>query len=307
MRNLAFLAVILSACGGGGMQQQMIDANTGPVVLDPPPPPGGQQLTSDQYTVPAGTEKYFCYTFHSPADGERAITKVEPIAGANGIVVHHTVVFKTTVPEPEGFSECPVLVKTSWQPIWAGGAGSPGLQLPDNVGFKIAPNTQYLVQYHLNNSTDADIVNRSAINFTYAPDSTAVMGAGLFALGSFNLDIPAMSTGYQQVISCNADRDMHLFAAFPHMHKLGTGITYETGATEATAQMVYSKTPWVFGNQPMDPIDLQVHQGDFLRATCTWDNPGPTDVMFGESTTNEMCFMVTFYYPSDGNPAGCVQ
>src|SRR5262245_22145322 len=81
MRKLALAIVLLSSCGDDA-------APTGP--LSPLPPPGGQQLTTMQYTVQPGAEKYFCYTFHSPKDGTRAITEVQPIEGS---ITHHIVLF----------------------------------------------------------------------------------------------------------------------------------------------------------------------------------------------------------------------
>jgi len=40
--------------------------------------------------------------------------------------------------------------------------------------------------------------------------------------------------------------------------------------------------------------------GPGFNFTCTWDNTTSTDVNFGESATNEMCFFWAYYYPSKG-------
>ncbi len=292
--TLAGLLALVAACGSSDPTQDL---------LDPPPPAGGQQLTSLEYTIQPGEEKYFCYTYRSPADAPRGITEVQPIQGE---AVHHVALFQVfaTDPEPEGFFECNVLVKTNWQPIWAGGAGGNGLVTPEGTGFIVEPDTQYLVQYHIQNGSDVAITERSAVNLRYAP-AAGLIPAGLYALGSFSLTIPAGAVGFQQITECASDREMNVFAAFPHMHKLGKSITLETGATAAEAQVAYAKDPWVFGDQPMDPVDIHVMPGDFLRSTCTWDNPGATDVSFGESSDDEMCFMVVFYYPFSGL-GGCV-
>lgn len=298
------LALLLAvACGGQSnvgppsmSGPKTIKLADGTIVLDPPPPEGGQQLTSDPFTVPAGKEKYFCWTYRSP-DAERGIIKVDPIAGA---VEHHVVIFQTIVDEPDGFFECPILVKTSWRPIWAGGAGAKGLMLPDGVAFMVPPKTQYLVQYHLLNATRSDITTRAAMNLTYATDLTRYQPAGLFALGKFNFTIPPNKLDHQIVSECRSGKDMHVFAAFPHMHQLGKRLTFEAGADAARAEMKYQINPWVFGNQPMDPVDFQINRGQFLRATCHWDNPGGHEIGYGESTNDEMCFFVLFYYPFTG-------
>src|ERR1041385_7474751 len=171
-------------------------------VLDPPPPEGGQQLASTPFTLQPGEEKYFCWTFRSPNEAT-AITKVEPVEGA---LVHHLVLFSTvtTDPEPEGFFECPQLVRLNWRPIWAEGTGGHALALPDGVGFQIAPKTQYLVQVHLLNATDGAITERVGMNLTYAPDPTKIQPAGIYALGSFNIDIPADPPDFTMNVECDA-------------------------------------------------------------------------------------------------------
>jgi hypothetical protein len=304
MRKLGALSMVLVLAACGSDQTSAPPGNPGKMdQMIPDPPAGGQQLLSDVYSIDPGQEKYFCYTFHSPAEAEKAITQVLP---AYGKLVHHSALFQTMSPEPEGFFECPTLIKTSWQPIWAGGRNTNGITLPQGVGFKIPANTQYLLQLHLFNTTTAKASERTAINLAYATDSSTLTGAGIFAFGTFSLTIPKGTLGYQKVIDCNVDRDMHVFAAFPHMHQLGTKISLEKGTTMAQAADIYHKDPWVFGDQPMDPVDVMVHQGDYMRATCTWDNMTGADVTFGESTTNEMCFMILFYYPFT-DLDGCIQ
>jgi copper type II ascorbate-dependent monooxygenase-like protein len=264
--------------------------------LSPAPPPGGQQLATTAYTLQPGEEKYFCWTFHSPKQAE-AITAVQPISGK---LVHHVVLFSTTTAEPEGFFECPQLVKLNWRPIWAEGTGGSALTVPDGVAFQVAADTQYLVQFHLLNATDKPVTERSGLNLTYAKDPASTMPAGIFALGTLTLDIPAGQSDYTLTAACNAPRDLHAFAAFPHMHKLGTKLEFT-----ANSQSAYSIDPWVFGNQPMDPIDLVITQGEPLSATCHWNNTTGQDVKFGESTNDEMCFMVLFAYPlTDAD--GCI-
>ena len=292
--GLALATALLLSCGDDAPQN-------GP--LQPLPPPGGQQLATTPYTVNPGEEKYFCYTFHSPKDAPRGIIEVQPIAGA---IVHHMVLFQTLVAEKEGFSECPVLIKQTWLPIWGGGRSTNGIRLPDGVAFNMDSDTQYLVQLHLLNAGQQPVTERSGINLTYAPVGSNLTPAGIFAFGSFNIDIPAGAMDVQKTISCNATKDMHVFATFPHMHKIGKKLEFMHGTTQADATMQYAKDPWVFGDQPMDPVDFMIHTGDYYQTTCTWDNTTTADVKYGESSNNEMCFFLLFYYPYD-SLGGCVK
>lgn len=297
-----FLLAPLCVALVSGCSSETEGTPASPYALDPPPPSGGQQLATTTYSLDPGQEKYLCWTFQSPEDAERAITEVEPIVGD---LVHHIALFTTLTPEPEGPFECNTLAKTTWLPVWAGGAGGKGIKLPDQVGFKIKPKTQYLIQLHLQNTQFEALSAKSGLNLRYAPDASTITPAGLYALATFSLTIPANAKDFQQVTSCNTDRTMNVFAAFPHMHKLGKSLVFEGGATEATATKLYEINPWPFGEQPMEPVDFKIQTGDFLRATCTWDNTRPTDVTFGESSDDEMCIFTFFYYPFDGL-AGCI-
>ena len=297
MRRSLLAALFLVSCSDDGTPPpaENPDANV-------EPPTNGQDLVTDEFTLAPGEEKFSCYTFRSPDDGQRGIIEIQ---STQGQVVHHVVLFQTLAPEPDGFQECNELIRQTWQPIWAAGAGGAGIVLPEGTAFIVEPDTQYLVQYHLQNVGEAPVTETATVHLTYAEDSSTLTPAGLFALGAFSLEIPGNAMDFQQVIECQANRDMTVFAVFPHMHKLGTRISFEHGDDAATAQTAYSLDPWVFGDQPMDPIDLTIETGDFIRATCTWDNPSPDPVTFGESSDNEMCFFVLFYYPFTGL-GGCI-
>ena len=302
--------VLAAACGGGGSDGSTDappggtpDADTSTGELNPPPPPGGQQLATDEYTLQDGEEKYLCYTFDSP-DAAKAITKIETIASQS---VHHILFVKTMNREAGTGFECDTLISLNWNPIYAVGAGAPDLALPDGVGFRIESGSQYLIQLHLQNLTDGPVTERAGLNLTYAEDTDATIRAGLYAMGSFDLEIPGRAVDYSQTIACNAEFPMNVFAIFPHMHKLGTKINLRHGANEGAATPMYAKDPWVFGDQPMDPADVTINTGDFVESTCHWANPDSDDpVRFGESSDAEMCFTLLFYYPATQDLAGCV-
>jgi hypothetical protein len=309
---MAVLMLAAPGCGdddddGGGTPDAAatFDASAsdaGADQLDPPPPPGGQQLASLPYTLQPGEEKFFCYTFDSPPD-EKAITEVQAISG---LVVHHVLLVTMTQKRPEAFYECDQLLDLTWRPVWAGGTGGNGLVLPTGAGFKIAGGSQYMIQYHLQNTTESPVTERSGINLRYAEDAAALEPAGFYALGSFSLTIPAAAVDFQQTVGCPAPVDMHVFAAFPHMHKSGKRLHIETGPSENALAPLYDIDPWVFGDQPMDPLDQFIAAGDFVRSTCHWDNDTGAQINFGESSDNEMCFAVLFYWPAP-DQMGCIE
>lgn len=290
----AALLVLLVACGSEA-------TDTGP--LDPPPPPGGQQLATDTFRLEPGAEHYMCYQFYSPEE-RVGITRVEALAEPG---VHHIGLFQAFGRnEPDAPHACDTLIKQTWMPIWASGTGSPFLQLPAGTAFIIEPGTQYVVQLHLQNATDAPMDIRTGINLTYDRAVDALQPAGMYAFGTFDLAIPPTTTDYQvPVENCTTDRAMNVFAVFPHMHKRGTKLTMTRTAAGGQPEPFYAIDPWTFGDQPMDPLDATVAPTDRFDLRCHYDNPTTEPVTYGESSEQEMCFFVMFYYPYEGL-GGCI-
>lgn len=175
--NLWCLAVMLTACA------QMPAAPPMP----PAPPEKGVQLVAGPYVVPAGKEKYFCYAMTLNEAAQVAITKVESF---QGVEVHHLAAFKTLLPEPDGFSECPVIIKNTWIPVYANGTGNHAMPLPPGAGFPLKQDEQLLVQLHLLNSSEVDVDASTYVNFTFAKDASSVTPAGIWARGELRCRYP---------------------------------------------------------------------------------------------------------------------
>jgi hypothetical protein len=284
------MVALLAACGTE--EAVVVD---GP--LEPAAPDGGQQLATSTYMLQPGEERYMCYQFYSPDDAV-AITHVDQLSMPG---VHHFALFQAFGRnEPDEAHECNTLIKQTWLPIWVSGAGSHDLTTPAGTGFVIAPATQYIVQLHLQNSGDEPLEVRGGANLTYERDVAAITPAGMYAVGSFALEIPANASNYQVPVSCQPGKDMHVFGVLPHMHKLGAKIEMTRGS-----QPFYTADPWSFGNQPLDMLDATVTPTDTFDLTCSYNNPTNAPVKYGESSDDEMCFFVFFYYPYD-HLDGCI-
>jgi len=296
MRPICIPALLLyAACGTSE------PTDTGP--LDPPPPESGQQLATDSYRLAPGEEKYMCYQFNSP-DEQVGITSATTI---NAPGVHHIALYqafgRTEPPDPH---ECEVLLKQTWLPIWGSGTSAQTLDLPTGAAFIIEPGTQYIVQLHLQNATDEVIDVRAGMNLTYDHNVAALQPAGLYAFGSFKLTVPPQAVDYQvPVANCTTGLDMNVFALFPHMHKAGTKLEVTRSANGGAAETFYKIDPWTFGDQPMEKVNMKVAPTDRFDLTCHYDNPSDQPIEYGESSDQEMCFFVAFYYPYDGL-GGCI-
>lgn len=293
----AALLVFLAAIAGCGTDEP---ANDGPLL--PAPPVGGQQLATTTYRLHPGEEKYVCYQFYSP-DEAVAITRVEEISALG---IHHMFLFQAFGRnEPDAPHECPTLIKTTWNPIWVANTGEHTLQSPVGTGFVIAPATQYIVQLHLQNTSDEPMDIRGGLNLTYERNVDSVTPVGMYGIGSFALEIPGGANNYEVPVSCTSQKKLNVFGVLPHMHKLGTKIEVQRTPVGGEKSMFYKIDPWRFGDQPLDMLDATVSPGDKLDLTCTYTNPTNQAVPYGESSDQEMCFFLLFYYPYD-HIDGCV-
>lgn len=272
------------------------DSTTTPANTNP-----GDKLRHETttYTLQPGEEKYFCYTMNLPADKETVVTEFAPEYGK---AVHHFAYYYTIAPEPDGFSECPVLIKTTWIPLFEGGKDSGKLALPAGAGVRLK-GSQLLIQLHLVNTTKAAITEKSAMVMTVVDPKTKTTNAGLFGFDNRVIDIPPKTTGYQREMSCKVDKDMDVFAIMGHLHTRGTWIEVSRGLKPGD-EVLY-QTTWNFDIQPTTPIKLSIKKGDSIHLRCKWDNSTDKQITYGESTFDEMCAFVWYYTPYEGID-GCI-
>jgi hypothetical protein len=88
------------------------------------------------------------------------------------------------------------------------------------------------------------------------------------------------------------------------MHMLGTSMTLELGPSADSMQTVYARDPYNFNDQTIDGTDVVVEGGQHARLTCNYNNTRQEAVTYGESSFNEMCFLIMFVV---GPPAGCLR
>ncbi|HEX2690364.1 MAG TPA: hypothetical protein VHN14_27305 [Kofleriaceae bacterium] len=258
-------------------------------------------FASDTYTLQPGDEKYLCYTTNLPADRDIVITKISPTYGAGA---HHILFSQAAAPEPAGVSECPVLSKTTWVPLYAGGKGSTPLVLPEQTGFQpLARGQQVVMQLHLQNATDAPITAHTSLRLDYLDATPDIIPAGIFGFDNRKLVIPPHTDGALNEMNCTVDKDLNVFAVLGHMHKHGLHLDLSRGAT-AGAEMLYAED-WNFDVQPVTPVAFKVNTNDHVFVRCTHNNDSDAPLTYGESSDTEMCVLILYYAPFQGRGA-CV-
>jgi hypothetical protein len=98
---------------------------------------------------------------------------------------------------------------------------------------------------------------------------------------------------------------LNIFAFTSHEHHRGTDVKIwrSTSVDTSSAEMIYDNTSW--NNPPLKvlPDDqlLKFGAGEGFAWQCSYDTSADTSqVCFGESANDEMCFIWAYYYPSVG-------
>jgi hypothetical protein len=138
------------------------------------------------------------------------------------------------------------------------------------------------------------------------PSSPARQTLDLFDVVNTSFTIPAGQTA-SATTTCTMKKDLQLFAIAGHMHEFGahTEIRLVDGANTTMLwakdwQPQYSSAPpyLIYGvAQP-----LQLKTGQQVQVTCTWTNPGATDIAF----PREMCVGTSFYFPATDGEIDCL-
>lgn len=212
--------------------------------------------STGKFTLDAGQERYLC--FASTLDDDRI---VNAYAAQNAAFVHHLILARTSAPEPDGFAECDVAFRNTWETLFITGAGNSVLEFPEDAAHRLPKGTQLLVQMHLLNVTDSPVEGSVTIQMR----RTSVANprpVNSFIFGTAAVELPPRKTS-QVVGTCSTWQSVQLIAGFPHMHLLGTAMHFEAGPSEDDMHEVFKRDPFDFGNQHIRRR-RQAAQGDQL-------------------------------------------
>ena len=267
-----------------------------------------------------GADEYRCFVIDPQLTATFNLIAVG-VHSTNPAIVHHTIVYaqlpadKAAVDALDANDPLPGY-ECFGGPGWAGAisvgaaaVGSLPKAFPNGSGAPLPAGTRYVVQVHYNFDNGRGS-NRIAVQAWSAPFLTQIPH-GLTTV-NYTFDIPPGAVG----VSATAMGDFTmtptngtqtkpglLWAAFPHMHQIGSSIRVDLLRADGTKSCVISIPKWDFhwqgSYQLLHPI--KVAAGDRLQTTCVWDNSAthqpivngqpqqPKDVRFGEGSTDEMC------------------
>ncbi len=305
MRSLWFLAAFVGTLSG--CSSDPADSSDGEP-NNPPAPvkyaagitevEGGLVFATEEYTLEPGAERYVCFAANTETAANVKAHRYDARSS-----VHHFMFARTSAPEPDGMSDCPVLFRPTWAPLFVGATVDSEVDLPTGSAQILPTDTQLMVQLHLLNTTPDPITDQAVFEMTLSDDA-APTPVGIYAFGTIAVDLPPQQTT-MVVSDCTLDKDVEIFGILPHMHYLGRSLEVQMGTDEGSLQTVWKRDPYDFDDQTLDMAPLSFPSGMLTRTTCMFDNTTAEQVGFGESTFDEMCFAVGFALGIDGVD-GCI-
>jgi len=280
--------------GGEAVDPELADAAA---PIDAGGEDGWETIISADWELEPNQERYFCQRSTLTED-----LYINAIKAINPLGTHHTALTAAeTGVQPDGLAPC---TSRGLEPqgIFGSGVGTEPVTYPPGVGLRLRAGQQLLLNLHVFNVTGQPMTGTSGTAIRRTEPSEVVHVAESLLAGPVNFSIPG---GGQTTVDgqCTMTHDVTLFAVQPHMHQTGVhmkGIAMSStegevvlhdGAFDFEEQLVYS----------IEPVAMK--KGDVVRVQCTFENEGATPIAFGESSNQEMCFLVLHRYPASDTPS----
>ncbi|MFI5299884.1 MAG: hypothetical protein ACHREM_17490 [Polyangiales bacterium] len=323
--SLVACVILGSVLGCGGTTQASTPADSGGASLTDSgvaDTGNGADANSNDGFVPVAT-----FTVNYPAEhvapgGESTMCVILPVGNANAVHIgrihnalspgsHHLIVYKTedTAPTTTPFKCIPfadLLGTNKGTPLMITQKKDDVLQLPDTVGVTFNPNQFVRLEFHTINTTAAPLDITASVEFDVLPESLYQNELGFFFMGDPDIDIPAHSAlTLGPIFSPVPDllSGVNWFGITGHEHQWGTNVQVwtESAPTGGTEAKVYDVPAWDWASPATVWASPSFHipDGGGFKFQCDWQNNGDTQVKFGESATNEMCFFWAYYWPAE--------
>ena len=305
---VVFALFLCAACsddastdGGGDVDASTSDpdaSNNGnpdaaPGTADAAVPPGFVELIDRDWSLNPGSENYRCTRVTIERDMYvNAFRAMDPLG------THHTVLsVRKNSSQPDGDYNCNA-GDIAHAMLFASGVGTDELALPEGVAIKLEAGDQLDLNLHLYNVSDAQLTGTSGTLVREIPANEVVDEAEVVFGGQYAIFLQSQP-GVEQTINggCTFNSSATVVALWPHMHQLGRHmrVVHESNGGNTTLL----DTAFDFNEQLNYPIaPVQVNAGERLDVDCTYINDTGSIVTFGDSSSQEMCFVGIYRYPA---------
>ena len=274
-------------------------------------------ITIPTYTVSGSGDVYRDFVIPSGLGISKYITAIEVIPG-NPSIVHHVLLFQDSTNVPAqldaadpgpGYNNAGGTGSNASKFIAGWAPGGQPYYTPVGLGFKLAANTNFVVQLHYPDGSQGQ-VDSTRINLKLS--TAALRDISVYPLlnhftsmtnGPLSIPANQVKTFHEQYV--NNITNYSVLNVFPHMHLIGRSFKSWANAPVTNDTVRFVDIPsWDFhwqGNYVF-PNVVKVLNGSTLHAVATYDNTAnnpynpnspPQNVVAGEQTTDEM--MLAFF------------
>lgn len=281
-------------------------------------------------TTTDNPDEYRCFVMPWTEATTKYVTGFAALPG-NPRVVHHVIAFyakpsevatyqQLDADEPGPGYRCfggPGGPSRTWLGAWA--PGSLGSDMPAGTGLAVEPGSAVILQMHYNVLAAGPEPDQTAVQFklddTVAKVAMIQPWANPGWLNSTDMHIPPNQADVVHSFAFDATfatgGPFQIYSAGLHMHTLGTRINAHAITAGGVDQCLLQIDKWNFHWQGSYALRQPVtfNRGDTLKVECHFDNTAanqpvvggvprtPTDVYWGEGTTDEMCLGVFYIAP----------
>jgi hypothetical protein len=266
-----------------------------------------QELLAYDWMIDPGVEAYYCV--YKTLTEDLWVSNYRPMLAPG---THHVTIGYGDPGPPDGAvssTDTPTCTGTSLGAnlAFAATRGTDAFSMPAGVGVRIPAGKQLLLSVHVLNATQQPLSGRTGIEVVRADPTQIQQQAEIIFANNAGIMIPpgpSVQTG-----TCTLDADSTIFSIIGHMHLTGTHFTTTAMPVGGAPQTLLDES-YVFDSQKFVTLDppVSLHKGDQIQTACTYQNPGPGTLTFGESTVkNEMCISIFYRYPATAMGFNCAK
>ncbi len=295
-------AAALPAPGGGGHPGKGCGLGTsctpGGDLLAPAAADGFQIVTPPgTYAVEPAQEIFpqYCATLPNTAEFDVGTVQSWMTPGSS----HELIVYQGGTPAPGSTAACSLGTdKWLYEASIAGEIVE--LKMPNGVGYRLPAGTQIILTIHFINVGTSTEHPQVKVNLLGTRNLQYTAGS----MVSFNttIDVPAASPrgpGTQTVMGmCTVPAGTNFFAIGTHTGGIATAADVNLVSGGTSTNVVHT-TDWQNPDVGVwtAPPFLAVHAGDSFTYSCAYSNPGASPVTVGETSSNEQCMAIGYYFP----------
>jgi hypothetical protein len=238
--------------------------------------------------------------------GNTQAVVVEGFDSTLAIGSHHLIVYLTSAapsPTPVDCSPFTGVVSGGDVPLAIIDRKQVDFVMPQGIGLDIPANANVKIEAHYINASPSDLQGQGLVTFHTVPKATAgsYQPASFLFYGTSMFSIPPNASATTGPIFQVGPANTQYFLGMTHQHELGTGVALWGSAQQGDmSNQLLDDTDWSNPSWKLLSPMVAFNGKSGLTFQCNWTNTTSQTVGFGESATQEMCFVGGYYYPSKG-------